>query len=92
MALLNQKSCLTCHSLDGRVMVGPTFKGLYGRVETIKDASGQERDIHVDETRLAKAIQAPNTEIVKGYPPVMPSVQLSEIELNRIIGLIKSLK
>lgn len=92
MALLNQKSCLTCHSLDGRVMVGPTFKGLYGHTETVRDASGQERDIHVDEARLARAIQAPSTEIVKGYPPAMPSVQLSETELNHLIELIKSLK
>jgi len=92
MVLLNQKSCLTCHSLDGRVMVGPTFKGLYGHTETVRDASGQEREVRVDESRLARAIQAPNAEIVKGYPPAMPAAELSEPELNRIVELIKSLK
>ena len=92
MALLNAKSCLTCHSVDGSVMVGPTFKGLYGGKEIVKDAMGKEREVAVDEARLAKAIKEPNAEIVKGYPPVMPAAQLTDAELNEVIGLIKSLK
>jgi len=92
MALLNEKSCLTCHSLDGSVMVGPTFKGLYGRKETVKDPNGREREIVLDHVRLANAIQNPEAEIVKGYPPAMPSVQLTEAELNQVIEFIKGLR
>ncbi len=29
--LLNRYLCLSCHSLDGSAMVGPSFKGLYGK-------------------------------------------------------------
>ncbi|MGA2262754.1 MAG: cytochrome c oxidase subunit II [Acidobacteriota bacterium] len=92
MSLLNEKSCLTCHSIDGSVMVGPTFKGLYGQKETVKDSNGGEREVTVDNTRLARAIRDPKAEIVKGYPPAMPPVQLSEAELNQVIDFIKRLR
>ncbi|MBZ5497526.1 MAG: cytochrome c oxidase subunit II [Acidobacteriia bacterium] len=92
LAVLTEKSCLSCHSLDGRVMVGPTFMGLYGQKETVKNSDGREREVTVDESRLANAIRAPGADVVKGYPPVMPSVPLKEAELNQVIELIKSLK
>jgi cytochrome c oxidase subunit 2 len=92
MAVLNEKSCLTCHSLDGSVMVGPTFKGLYGQKELVKESNGKEREIIVDDARLAKAIRDPNGEIVKGYPPAMPPIQLTEAELNQVVEFIKRLK
>jgi cytochrome c oxidase subunit 2 len=92
MALLKEKSCLTCHSLDGSVMVGPTFKGLYGQKEAVKESNGQERVVTVDSSRLARAIREPKAEIVKGYPPAMPPAQLSDAELNQVIEFIKSLK
>jgi len=31
--------CATCHSLDGSKMVGPTFKGIYGRKEKMSDGT-----------------------------------------------------
>ena len=92
VAILKEKSCLTCHSLDGRVMVGPTFKGLYGQRETVADASGKTREIVVDDAHLAKSIQDPMADIVKGYPPAMPSAPLTEAELKQVIELLKSLK
>ncbi len=92
MALLKEKSCLTCHSLDGSVMVGPTFKGLYGQKETIKEADGRERVVAVDSQRLAQAIREPKAGVVKGYPAAMPPNQLSDAELNLVIELIKNLK
>lgn len=92
MAVLKEKSCLTCHSLDGRVMVGPTFKGLYGQKETVKDPNGTEHEVTVDSSRLAGAMRDPEAEIVKGYPPVMPRVPLTAAELDQIVEFIKSLK
>jgi len=91
-AILRQRSCLNCHSLDGRVMVGPTFRGLYGRKEIVKDPGGAEREVAVDEAALARAIQDPHAERVKGYPPAMPSVSLTPEETARVIELIKSLQ
>jgi cytochrome c oxidase subunit 2 len=92
MALLDEKGCLTCHSVDGSVAVGPTFKGLYGTKEVVKRSTGAEREITVDESRLTSAIKNPNAEATKGYPPVMPPVKLTDAELKEIIDFIKSLK
>jgi cytochrome c oxidase subunit 2 len=92
LAVLNEKACLTCHSLDGSVMVGPTFRGLYGQKEIVRDSNGVERGVTVDEARLRKAILEPNAEIVKGYPPAMPPVPLTDMELSQVIEFIKGLK
>jgi cytochrome c oxidase subunit II len=91
LAVLKQKECLACHSLDGSVMVGPTFKALYGRKEIVA-SSGNEREITVDEARLTTAIRNPLGEIVKGYPPAMPSIPLSDGVLQLVIEFIKTLK
>ena len=92
LTLLEQKSCLTCHSSDGTVRVGPTFKGIYGLKQIVKDANGVEREILLDETRLKKAIQNPGTEVVKGYPASMPQRPLTAPELDRIVEYIRALK
>jgi cytochrome c oxidase subunit 2 len=92
MAVLNTKGCLTCHSLDGRVMVGPTFKGIYGRQEVVKDSAGHERAVTVDAVHLAKAIQNPGAEFTKGYPSAMPAIELTPAEMSQIIDFIRNLK
>jgi len=92
LAVLEQKSCLTCHSLDGRVMVGPSFQGMFGQKQIVKDASGREHEVQVDDARLVRAIRAPNLDIVRGYPPAMPAVTLTDAELGQIVEFIKSLK
>ncbi len=92
VAVLKSKSCLTCHSLDGSVMVGPTFKGMFGSKEVVSDTAGKERAITVDESYLARAIQDPREEILKGYPPAMPVVPLTDEELKLVIEFIKGVK
>jgi cytochrome c oxidase subunit II len=91
IAILESKSCLTCHSLDGKVMVGPTFKGICGRTRTIV-ANGKEREVKCDEAYLIKAIQSPMADIVKGYPPIMPSNPLSAKELKSVVSYLMSFK
>jgi cytochrome c oxidase subunit 2 len=92
VAILKEKSCLTCHSVDGTVMVGPSFKGLYGQTEIVKDSNGEEREVTVDDARLAGAIRDPHGETVKGYPPAMPPVQLTAAETSQVLEFIKSLQ
>jgi len=90
--ILNDKFCLTCHSVDGSPMVGPSLKGLYGKKQTVLDSDGAEREVTVDETYLAHAIQDPGADDVKGYPSVMPKTPMSEADLGEIIRFIKTLK
>jgi cytochrome c oxidase subunit 2 len=91
IALLEKKSCITCHSLDGTVMVGPSFKNLYGR-KAIVIVNGKEQEIQRDDAYLEKAIQTPGTFAIKGYPPAMPLNPLTADELKQVIELIKSFR
>jgi cytochrome c oxidase subunit II len=91
IAILEKKSCLTCHSLDGTVMVGPSLKDIYGRKAIVK-TDGREQEIQRDEAYLEESIQTPGSQIVKGYPPAMPSNPLTVDEMKQVIELIKSLR
>lgn len=91
LVVLKAKNCLSCHSIDGKPMVGPTFKGLYGSEETLV-ADGGERKAKVDEAFLEKAIQEPMADRVKGYPPTMPPNPLTPKELVEVFDYMRSLK
>jgi len=91
LKLLKDKSCLECHSIDGRTMVGPTFKGMLGRQEdVIKD--GRQMSVVVDEAQIRRGILDPMGEIVHGYPPTMPTEPLTEQELAEMMAYLKTLK
>lgn len=89
--LYNQKGCVACHSLDGTPKVGPSFKGLFGKLETLDD----DAKVTVDENYIRESILVPNAKIVKGFPKsVMPAFQgqVTEEELSGLIEFIKSQK
>ncbi len=89
--LYQEKGCFACHSIDGAARVGPSFKGLFGKTETVLTA-GKERTVVVDETYIRKYILEPNVDVIKGFQPIMPKISLTEDELNALIDYIKSLK
>jgi cytochrome c oxidase subunit II len=91
IALMKGKDCLTCHTVNGRVGVGPTFKGLFGKIEKVAAVNG-EREMTIDDNAIASAIRVPSAEIVKGYPQAMPTIALSDSELKEVVEFIKTLK
>ncbi len=91
MGVMKAKDCLTCHTVDGSAGVGPTFKHLYGKVETVESAGG-ERERAVDDNTIVAAIRTPSAEIVKGYPPAMPAIPLSGPEIKEVVDFAKTLK
>lgn len=83
--------CATCHSIDGSKMVGPSFKGLYGRKEKLSDGS----EVLVDEAYIKESIYKPQAKIVEGYGPVMPAMyegKLTDENVADIIEYLKTLK
>lgn len=88
--LATEKGCISCHSVDGTAMVGPTWKGLSGRETMLADGS----TITADTEYLRNAIVNPNAEVVQGFQPVMPSYDgvLTDEEIDAIIAYIESLK
>lgn len=86
-ALAQSKGCVACHSVDGSPRVGPTWKGLHGKTETMKDGSTAQ----VDELYLRSFIRNPQARGVKGFAPVMPRIELSDDELAALVAYIQSL-
>lgn len=89
--LLQSKGCLGCHTTDGTPKVGPTFKGLYERKVTVS-TQGKERTIVADEEYLKRAVLDPGSDVVKGFPNIMPKMPVSEDELKEIVNYIETLK
>jgi cytochrome c oxidase subunit 2 len=89
--LIQEKGCIACHSLDGSAKIGPTFKGLFGRKETVVTA-GKERTITVNDDYIRRSIKEPTADVVKGFPPIMPALPVTEEELREIVEHIKTLK
>jgi len=84
--LAQANGCLGCHTTDGSKALGPTWQGLYGKVETLQDGT----TVTVDEAYLKESIIDPNAKIVKGFPSVMPAFKtLSDEELQALIAFIK---
>ncbi len=88
--LYNEKACITCHSLDGSKVVGPTFKGLYGANREFTEGEPAV----ADENYLRTSILNSAKQIVSGYQNVMPSFegQLNDKEIDALIAFIKAQK
>jgi len=86
LALAQSKGCVACHSVDGSVGVGPTWKGLFGKTESLDDGTTAK----VDEAFLTGFIRDPKSRSIKGFPPVMPPIPLTDEELAAIVAYIKS--
>ena len=91
--LAKSKGCNACHSVDGTKLIGPSYKGLYGKSETVVTA-GAERTITIDDAYIKRSMLDPAADLVKGYQPLMPSQQglVSEGEIKALTAYIKSLQ
>ena len=82
--------CLSCHSVDGSQMVGPTWKGLYGHEVALEDGTTVIADVEY----LTESIKDPGAKIVKGFPagemPPYGSI-LTDENIQDIVAYIQSL-
>jgi len=90
--LFAEKGCVACHSTDGSVKIGPTFKGLFGKKEIVMH-EGKEREITVDAAFIHHKLLEPEEARIKGYPPIMPSQKglLKDAEIDAIVEYMKGL-
>jgi len=56
--------------------------------------AGKEREVEIDEEYLRRSELDPATDVVVGFPPIMPPQKgvLKEEELNALVEYIKGLK
>jgi len=89
LALATANACSACHSIDGTKSVGPTWKGLYGKEETLQGGA----TVTVDDDYIRESVQDPNAKIVKDFSPAMPPFsKLRDEEISQIIEYIKTLE
>jgi len=88
--LYTAKACVTCHRIDGVAHTGPSFLGIYGESHPL--AAGGTAV--VDENYIRESILEPQSKVVAGYQPVMPTYQglLDNRQVDALIAFIKSLK
>lgn len=83
------RRCASCHSVDGKANVGPTFQGLWNREIPLKTGP----PLVADENYIRESILYPMAKIHAGYDPVMPTFkgQLKDNEITAIIEYIKEI-
>lgn len=81
------KGCNACHSVDGVRLVGPSIKALYGKTEATSAG-----EVVVDDAYLKESLLQPMAKVVNGFPPVMPPLPLSDIEVDSLVLYIQTLK
>ncbi|MBL8748810.1 MAG: cytochrome c oxidase subunit II [Planctomycetes bacterium] len=102
-ASLYSSLCSTCHSINGAVGVGPTWKGLFVKGPDGK-ITGKQRDvlvkgekqtITVDDAYIMESVRSPDAKRAAEFPnggmAVFPPDQLDDRRLKGIIEFMKSL-
>lgn len=86
--LFQQLACVTCHLNDGSGR-GPSLAGVYGTQVTLATGAA----VVANDSYIRESILTPQSKLVAGYGPVMPTFQgqVSEESVMSIIEFIKSL-
>lgn len=97
MALMGEqvytlKGCGACHKTDGTSQIAPAWNGLYGKEEKVRE-SGKITSIKVDDDYIRESIKTPQKKIVVGFENTpMPTLPMTDEEMNQVMAYIKSLK
>lgn len=85
------EGCLSCHSTDGSVIAGPSFKGLAGSERTVTEG-GAVRTVTADRDYLREAIVSPGGKITRDFDPMMPDyATLEPGQVDALVDYIESL-
>lgn len=86
--LFRQYGCSGCHA-GSRIVRAPSLVGLYGSVVPLEGGGTTT----ANEQYLRDSILLPNSQVVAGYEPVMPSYQnrIGEDDLLALIAYLKDL-
>ena len=79
--------CASCHTTDGRRSEGPTWAGLAGSPVELADGT----TVTADSDYLRRSITDPGAQVVAGYGPTMPTVEVTDAQLEELVAFIQSL-
>ena len=88
--LVQNYGCAACHSIDGSVLTGPSWQGIYGSQEALTDGTAAT----VNDEYITESIKNPDARIVEGFTAgLMPAtLGVQDDEIPHIIEYIKSLQ
>lgn len=92
--IMQNIGCFACHTVDGTKLVGPSFKGIWGEMQTVT-TGGEKREVKVDDEYIKRSIFDPNADVVEGFQKglmVTYQGQLSDDDVNQIIEYLKTVK
>ena len=92
LAIIKANACLTCHSLDGTKIIGPSLKGIYG-TKRIVVTNNSEREVVADDEYIKRSILDPNADVVKGFNKgLMQSYKqtLKAEDIDKIVDYFKT--
>ena len=82
--------CASCHSIDGSKSTGPTWKGLWNKMESIAESP---TPILVDEHYITESIREPAKKKVKGFEgTAMAAFDETALKPSRVEDLIEYIK
>ena len=87
LEVARQNGCVACHTLDGTVGIGPSWLGMYGKTETMVDAS----TVVVDDAYIIESIVRPDAKQVQGYENLMIRYFISEEDIAALVEFTRQL-
>jgi|SaaInl47_10m_RNA_FD_contig_71_609515_length_3492_multi_3_in_0_out_0_2 cytochrome c oxidase subunit II len=91
LEIMENNGCISCHSLDGSTLVGPTFKDIFNKEVSFTTGSEKRKVLRTD-AYLRDAILNPDKDIVDGYyQGIMPAYKglINDEDLNFVIKYLK---
>ena len=93
--LLYALHCMSCHTLDGRKRIGPSFADLWTGTRTVTRGQ-QTREIAADEQYIRESILQPQAAIVQGYEKANRMVDirktLNEKQIDALVQFLMDMK
>jgi cytochrome c oxidase subunit 2 len=91
--LYERQGCKGCHSVDGTIVVGPSFKGSFGTSMDMSDGS----KVQMDEVYIRNSILNPQSQARASFVAKINQMnsyanKLKEDEISALTAFIKSLK
>jgi cytochrome c oxidase subunit 2 len=78
--------CLSCHSTGTTDGLGPGLGGIWGEEREFVDGSTGV----VDDAYLRRSIREPEAQVVLGFQPIMPTLPLTDAELDDVVAYIRN--
>jgi mono/diheme cytochrome c family protein len=92
MRLLQMQGCVGCHSLDGSPSAGPSFRGRFGSVVSVRN-NGELAALRFDRDYLAESVRHPDAALAEGFAAgVMPTFALTDEQLDAIVAALQELR